>query len=252
MEKVVVLGSGPAGLLAAKAVRDAGQEVQIRSVKQRSMIGGAMYLHEAIPGVTNLEPDSTVVYQRTGTREGYATKVYGDPNAPVSWDTYPPGERSIWNMSWGYDTLWRLFDPCIIDQRVSPEVLNDLLESGTEVISSIPRWMLCTKMHLFDRQAVWIAYHRADLPLKNYIHYAGEGSVDYYRRSLLFGWQSAEYAFNPSGLETRKVDKPLKTNCTCWTHFPNFHMVGRYGRWEKKVLAHEAYYETRERLDAVH
>ena len=43
------------------------------------------------------------------------------------------------------------------------------------------------------------------------------------------------------------VRKPLTTDCNC---HPDWLHVGRYGRWTKGVLSHDAYFATMARLQA--
>ena len=79
--RVAVLGSGPAGLLAAHACVQQGVEPKIYSLKEKSLMFGAMYLHEPIPDLNDPDrPDHDIMIVKEGTREGYAKNVYGDKN----------------------------------------------------------------------------------------------------------------------------------------------------------------------------
>ncbi|HEY7420289.1 MAG TPA: hypothetical protein VH593_34240, partial [Ktedonobacteraceae bacterium] len=85
MIRAVVLGCGPAGLLAAHACSLNGADVRIFSLKRPSYISGAQYLHQAIPGLSGA-PDGDIMITKVGTREGYAKKVYGNANKATSWE----------------------------------------------------------------------------------------------------------------------------------------------------------------------
>src|SRR5262245_15995908 len=90
--RVVVLGCGPAGLLAAHAASLYGCDVRILSIRQPSIISGAQFLHEHIPGVTG-DIDGHVLFMKAGTAGGYAKKVYGNSRIPTSWDLWEPESR---------------------------------------------------------------------------------------------------------------------------------------------------------------
>lgn len=248
--RVAVLGCGPAGLLAAHGAVRAGAEVQVFSMPKRSVIGGAQYIHFAIPGVTKEEPDGTVQYLQHGSRAGYAIKVYGNAEQEVSWDNYPPGFYEIWNMSRVYDQLWVEYGGWVHPVHADSEVLDNLSQKFDLVINSVPRTAVCYgPSHEFHHQRVWIDYRRGNPLNPNIIIYSGEGSVDWYRWSCLFGFTSAEYSFEPSNVAGLiEVKKPLKTNCRCWEDTANVLPVGRYGQWSKRALAHEAYFETYSRV----
>jgi hypothetical protein len=47
------------------------------SKKIKSVIPGAVFLHEPIPGLTAPTPDGVVSSSSTETKAGYAAKVYG-------------------------------------------------------------------------------------------------------------------------------------------------------------------------------
>lgn len=256
MATVAVLGCGPAGLLAAHGVAQHGHTVTIHALKVRSKIGGAQYIHQPIPGLIFFDhvPKGQALYKQAGTREGYASKVYGDPAAPVSWDRYPPGTYEVWSMQGVYDQLWSMYQAQIFAERLDFERMCQLQQEYDHVISSVPLPAICgdhNGEHGFDRQRVWIDYGPAGSPGPNVIIYDGTREVSWYRYSNLFGWHGWEYSFDPSEhrdmwkphFEIQKVDKPLSTDCNCWTDTPGVTLVGRYGKWSKDVLAHHAYVE---------
>lgn len=241
--KVAVLGCGPAGLLAAHAAGRAGADLVIYSDKaEPSRIGGAQFLHRAIPGITYYEPDDQCDFRHLGTREAYAKKVYGDPNADVSWGSYPEGDNPVWNMQRAYNSLWEQYAEFIVVEEVNSRVLLDISRQNDVVFSCIPAPALCNHggSCLFTSQQVWI--QQRDNHFKNLrcsIVYNGFADQDWYRWSSLFGTTFFEY---PSEVANSfKVSKPLWTNCPGPTYADNVIRLGRYGLWEKHQLIHHAY-----------
>lgn len=236
--RIHVLGCGPSGLLVAHAGVQAGHDVTIYSQKKKSHIGGAQFLHTAIPDLTDDNPEDVVTFEYRGTAEGYAQKVYGSPKADTSWDTYA-GTVPIWNMRRAYDDLWKRYESLIIDRSLTPHEVAELQDSVSTVISTIPRKALCMRDHRFTSQQVHIWYELGALK-DNRIIYNGIPDVPWYRASNLFSWESVEYpSLAPHGSNTRAVYKPLETDCDC---LPEIVKLGRYGRWEKGVLIHHAYW----------
>lgn len=244
MPKIAVLGCGPAGLLAAHAAHRAGIRPAIFSRAVPSSIGGAQYLHCAIPEVTSQTPDGTVMYQKNGSAAGYARKVYGDTNAETSWKEYE-GEHEIWNMRMAYNNLWHRYESCIVDQEIDAERLESLQRQYDLIISSIPAPVLCLhpNRHIFRAQQVGIVYrempakdqHEGDL---NLIVYDGRPETPWYRSSYIFGWLGDEYPPGASPTHAVMVNKPLWTDCDCHAEVVR---VGRYGRYEKRALIHHAF-----------
>lgn len=243
--KVAILGCGPAGLLAVHGALQMGHEPFCYSIKQKSVIPGAVYLHEEIPGMTPEEPDGVVTFHREGTRDGYALKVYGNVQAPVSWDTFPTGEYEAWSMHDLYDRLWTEYGSSVIDQRLDDDLLDGVAESFPLTISSIPARALCKNhYHAFNGANVWISDEAwRDCP-DNGIVYNGEQSIPWYRTSRIFGYGATEYTVPVNG--AYQGTKPTHTNCDCR---PDIKRVGRFGRWEKGVLVHHAFRQSMEVLD---
>lgn len=267
-KRAAILGCGPAGLLAAWAAEQLGFEPAIYSKRIQSQIGGAQFLHQSIPGLPDEPRPCRVVFR--GTAEGYAEKVYGDPNAPTSWSLLEPGEHTIWPMVQIYDDLWKYFRTRIYNLDLGPRNFQEIPQDYDICISTIPVPALCIFnrtnqdppegfSHQFYSQPVWIKYDHplfdpgTEALMPNTVLYDGapayRGVNEYYRASNLFGVRSAEYG-QPTllGSPQRLVHKPLSTTCDC---YPNIIRQGRYGKFEKGVLAHEAYTGTKEACLAV-
>lgn len=238
MSKLAILGSGPAGLLTAHAAERAGRSFDIISIPRKSLLPGAMYIHEPIPGVTSTVPDGRVRFIKSGDRAGYAHKVYGSPDAPCSWDKFPEGDRDAWSMAKAYDKVWNMYAHEITDTWVGVEVLDVILDAYESVVSTIPAPSLCRKPdeHEFPAADIYVLDMAARSVAENVIWYNGEPNCHWYRSSNVFGYECTESTTPmPGSSEGRK---PIKTNCDC---NPTVLRLGRYGEWNKGILAHHVF-----------
>jgi hypothetical protein len=249
--KIAVLGCGPAGLLACHAACKAGHTVAVFSKKQKSKLMGAQYLHRPSPLITKEDPEFTVQMFKVGTSEGYSRKVYGHPEAESSWGRWREGEYPAWRLNAAYNTLWYLYQKQINEQEISPDVLKSLIEieKFDAVISSIPPVAICLRKveHAFTVGQTYVEEISPESFFPNTIIYNGAPLTTWHRASNLEGRAWMEFAKVPvaDGSRGVTVSKPQSTDCDCW---PEILRVGRYGRWTRDVLSHEAYYETLEWL----
>ena len=249
-ESVVILGAGPAGLMAAHAVARAGLEPVILSRKQPSWLYGAMYLHRPIPGITFDEPDMKIHCIKVGTRDEYAQKVYGDRSHPVSWDQFPEGELPAWNLTRAYAELWDEYESHIHETEVTQEMIRGILGHFNFVYSTLDRRTICQKPeeHIFNGQQIWVQHGPSSdkFDTGNIMYYSAAPhplGFDWYRFSRINMYSSWEYASDPGDVAwgDQKLStgiKPTTTNCDCW---PGLRYIGRFGRWEKGVLTHHAF-----------
>jgi hypothetical protein len=258
--KVLIFGCGPAGLLAAEAVKMSGHEAVILSQSyQPSPIGGAQYLHEHIEGVTSSEPDGLVHFHKVGTGQGYAKKVYGNKLAPTSWSIFPEGEFPCWNLASLYSRLHKDWMDSVSIVHINKVWLDAFEEEFANqfdlTISTIPASVLCTNPeHTFP--AVKVAFEAtkyADRNLgDNFIYYSGDPNDPWYRWSNIFGQGWKEYALNDVPQDRPRVVfegvKPLNTDCDCR---PRIVRAGRFGEWKKGRLVHHAYFKTLDALEIV-
>lgn len=239
MAKVAVLGCGPAGLLACHAAVRAGHSPVVFSRAVPSAIGGAQYLHQAIPGITKADPDGVVEFVKYGNEHGYAKKVYNDPYAKTSWYDYEEGPHNIWNMRRAYDKLWKKYSPLITDLKLDHAAAASLCRTFPLVMNTVPMIHLCGEDHLFESQDVWIVYGKMHERGEDRIIYDGTGDFPWYRWSYIFGWVGIEYGqLTKHELDATHITKPLVTTCEC---LPEMVRLGRYGRWQKGQLIHHAY-----------
>jgi hypothetical protein len=268
--KVAILGCGPAGLLAAHAVARAGHEPNVYSHKVKSQMFGAMYLHRAIPGITSDNPELEIRVIKSGTREGYANKVYGDPSAPVSWDLFEPGVVPGWDLAKAYDKLWEMYEHTIVSEDVTPYLADLKTKVYPLVFSTVPLTTLCREpraMHEFTKQDIWVLHGPGDHLIlgvndNNMMYYSGDDPLGklspligptWYRFSQINKYQAWEYASDPQldpdevmdGMTISTGIKPLTNNCDC---HPEIVRLGRFGKWQKGVLTHHAFEEAQNAL----
>lgn len=256
MTKVLILGCGPAALFAAHAVEKADGTPIIVSRKRKSEMFGAQYLHQPIPGIS--DEGFTVNYLLEGTAEGYKDKVYG----PGYRGTVSPdellGTHQGWDIRSAYDTLWT---------RYQSEIIHTPFQGGADVVtycesaraegkighylSTLPNNLLChNPSHSFSAQRVWSI---GDAPERgvfspiltelNTVVCSGDRDSSWYRKSNILGYNTVEWPDKkrPPIEDLSEVVKPIGHNCDC---LPYVHRLGRYGKWTKGVLSHEAFYET--------
>lgn len=276
---VVVLGAGPAGLLAAHAAEQLGYRVEVLSasgedprVARKSELHGCQYLHSAIPGLTG-SAGRAVRYTLSGSTEGYRRKVYGENwQGQVSPDEYgPEGNHLAWDLRKAYDELWSRWAEHITPMEMHPGMVRMLLDSPSiTILSTIPAPALCLDMenHKFASQRVWaMGTHEASYRWTEHPMPETVAVLPYRARNMTVecnghrdtGWYRAATVFGASTLEwpgERKppvagvvlVNKPLSTDCTCHENSGQFYRLGRFGQWRKGVLVHEAYFRALEIL----
>lgn len=253
MIKVAVLGCGPAGLLAAQGAAEAGAEVTIFSNKAKSPIFGAQFIHMEIPGMM-VKPSGVHIFKR-GSAEGYAKKVYGDSEHATSFDNYENGQvMPAWPMVAIYDKLWNIWRGRIVNREIDMLAMDQIERDGWDVlVTSIPVPAICMKgEHTFETNDVLILKGKCSTNRHSVI-YNGEPKVAWFRNSFLFGETGIEYSTHrtkphlgmPVPQGAKRIKKPQHTNCDCRNQWRR---VGRYGKWQRGVLAHEAYFEVRDAL----
>jgi hypothetical protein len=242
--KIAVLGCGPAGLLVAHACARAGVAYDVLSRKVPSRIGGAQYLHQAIPDLTSPDPDGEVTFIKWGNAVNYKAKVYGEADVRTSWFDYHSGTYPVWNMAAAYRWLWEAYQDRILDVSVDWRSLNGICLDYNYVFSTVPYPALVPLNNpwTFESQVAYIKTEDPGLIEDMTIIYNGERATPWYRASCIFGLSSTEWTHDPRNHDSEAqvvvVRKPLRTDCTAWPHIFKF---GRYGRWEKGVLIHHAF-----------
>lgn len=263
--RALVLGCGPAGLIAANTCDVYGVDVTIFSRKVKSPIYGAQWIQDFIPEVTPEAPDGYIQFVMLGSEEGYAAKIFGDPNHGNGWhehinDPMKPG----WDLRRAYNGLWEAWEKYIIDKELDAEEVGRLdWESYDFIFSCVPLWNICAEYkpkviiedtghwtksaHQFDKYKVQIQPSAPAETDANRIIYNGRPEDDWFRGSQIFGIDGGyEYPMDVKVENATMVRKPQSTNCDCW---PNVIRVGRYGRWEMAGLVHDGFTQVRDVLE---
>lgn len=253
--RVMILGCGPAGLVAAQAALDSGADPYIISKTDNpSMLYGCQYLHAPIPGYEDI-PSTTVSYALIGTPEEYRAKVYGDKwHGKVSPEDFV-GEHSAWDIRETYGRLWaRLIGsgrvPLYAREPVSDGWIPASFRPGPDyIISTIPAPAMCRQrsIHAFNSHVIFANGTTNEEPIyDNAILCDGTEAHSWYRVSNVFGYRTIEWSrLPPPGTIAANVIKPLSTDCDC---YPSVIRVGRYGTWDKSYLVHRVYPDVTEAL----
>lgn len=260
--RVVVLGCGPAGLMAAHAAMQGGAEVAIVSKARKSRLFGAQYLHKPIPDVTDREDHITVEYLLHGSIEDYRRKVYGKMwDGTVSPEDYGENHHA-WDIRETYDRLWEMYHESITDAEVDAASVRLLLNDRDSdlVINTVPLPAICHQGHVFRGTPIVAAGDAPELGIDvgtiyhsppNTVQCNGEESPSWYRLSRIFDHTTVEWPqFTKPPIGTaQEITKPIGHNCDCWLNDRKFMPVGRYGSWTKGVLSHSAYDKVMDRIE---
>lgn len=247
--------------MATHAAHLLGHEVMVVSKKRKSEMYGAQYLHMPIPGMTeNLGKD--VDYILKGTAEEYRKKVYGNnPDFRRGMKVSPEDletRHTAWDIRRTYDNLWDAYVDAVSDHDVNSDTVPYLLEAlkPDVTFSTVPAHLLCFDLgvHHFTYEEV---YAIGDAPERGVfcpvsvepqtIVCNGESSPAWYRAANVFNRKTAEWPVNhkPPINDVSLIQKPLHTDCSC---FPDVVRLGRYGKWQKGALSHEAFITARDFL----
>lgn len=252
--RALVLGCGPAGLMAAHALTLDGHDVIVVSKKRKSEMYGAQYLHMPIPGMTD-KPGVEISYTLQGTAMEYRRKVYGDGSLAkgqkVSVDELT-GSHMGWDIRSTYDNLWdRYGDDVQHEEDIDATYVRVAMEAlkPDVVFCTIPGHAICEDLetHSFIYEEV---YAIGDAPERgifcpvivepNTVVCNGEPAPAWYRAANVFSRKTAEWPVQskPPISNVTLIQKPLRTTCTC---LPDVVRLGRFGKWQKGILSHEAF-----------
>lgn len=268
MKPVAILGSGPAGLMAAHAFLLEGKTIAIFTAPdktgepKKSKLGGAQFLHAPLPHINKTEEAVPIRYRVRGDALTYRHKVYGgDPNIPfVSMEGLEDGKmQPAWNLQETYDRLWAVLSDSLTVEVIDRDWMTKVVEEEkfSSILSTIPAKTLCQtleplfpgeKSHAFISQKIriWDECIFDGEIQDNTVYYNGDLKYSWYRCSKLFGIGSTEWSSlgpKPMLPGLIEVEKPLRTNCICW---PTVHRLGRNGTWTKGVLTHHAFEKAQE------
>lgn len=248
--RVLILGCGPAGLIAAQSADLMGADVTIFSRKVKSPIYGAQYLHEPIEGVSPKDPEGMINFVMLGTPEGYAEKLFGDPLRKSGWWQYCETPMvPAWDIRTAYEKMWATFESRIVDKELDAEEVARIdWDSWDYIFNTVPLWNICERYkagHSFDKYKVLIQpAHEGAIDSVHRVIYNGRPEDKWFRSSVVFGIDGGyEYPIDAEVQNATMIRKPLRTNCDCW---PHIHRLGRYGAWDMNRLTHDSFHIVRE------
>lgn len=258
---VVVLGCGPAGLVAAHVARILAHDVTLVTKSwEPSPLYGCQYLHAPIPGFENV-PHTRVYYRLIGTPEQYRKKVYGNKwKGSVSPEDFA-GDHDAWSIRETYRRMFITFEGMkfngqgftVNDMKIEGGDLDEVRRLlPDKIISTIPAWFLChSTSHVFDKHMIYASGSTIEdaMPVDNVLC-DGTEETSWYRNANVFGYRTIEWPSpgprsGPNWNKIVKVYKPLETDCDC---NPDVIRVGRYGAWQKSFLVHQVYGKVMEAL----
>lgn len=282
--KVAILGCGPAGLFAAQAAANSHKvtEICIFSHKKQSPLFGAQYLHQPIPNLRT--ESRRLRYSLIGDADTYRNKVYGAGSGVEVSPLQFSGVQDVWDIRLAYQSAWQSFKRNIIDWGIGYEWLSLSLAgkhymslAGFDlVVISVPRRIICgiKSMHKFEGTEVWAAGSAPEIGIHyppdydgsliddhrfpvlprdrrmDHVICSGRHEDRWYRASRIFDrvtieWPIARRPMELPGMKPARVIKPLYTDCDCFTNARvRTLFVGRYGKWAKGELSHQAYLDT--------
>lgn len=250
---VAVLGSGPAGLMAAWACMLSGTSVVVLSDGGKSRLGGAQFLHAPIPGMHQARsPETVVKYVRRGDPEVYKRKAFGSLRVPWRpWtDGGQPEEREAWSLSLAYDSMWEVFGESVETnkQHIDLKGVVEVKDKFAFVVSTIPLNVMCVnESHKFVTQNVRIHPDAFEELPDNTVLYDGTKDKSWYRVSNIFGTTYTEWGEESKAPPIRPMrwdSKPMYSDCDCLNRVNGILTVGRRGRFDAAQFSHDAFFDT--------
>jgi len=245
--KIAVLGSGISGLLATKALVDKGVNLDNITIltkdKKPKKPRGFTILHY------NCRMDlehTKIIVMYVGSKQNYKDKLGYNGDIECSWDSYT-GQREVfgYNMGQAMDKLYKRYKNRMIQFEVVPDDIQKLKNSYDYIISTIPPFNIYKDPYYdVEYTKIWISKEKTfDKNKIPNVTYYGDNSIMLRSSKNIFGYDYVEYC-EPVG-DAVKVYKPIRV-----TIYPKKNsdekiiQVGRYGKWNKKILAHQVYWNT--------
>lgn len=249
--RVAILGCGVSGLFAAKACEDAGvQDFSIWSdYATMPKVAGFQYLHDNCGLSLHSEYLHEIVVQSNIPRDVceklYSIKVYNNEYTKNSISKLADN-RMIYNLEQAVQILWKKYSTIVQHFHATDERDLGMFQSYDKVFSSIPPTQFDGYHRIssdFHFKTAYV-YTCTTKSLDNNVFFDVDPSNSVYRYGTLFGnfFMEANKLIMPKMATVRKVeDKEYDLK------FPdNVIPIGRYGEWNKEVLAHNVYYKVLE------
>lgn len=257
---VAIVGSGMAGLLAAKACIDFGIRPDIFSNNKKPdySTGGVRYLHDdcglpirpfTIRTMFLLDHDTLAEYNEN--EKGKWAALYAKKTgSSAENNSVHRSEAEIQAYRWdlAFDLLQGL--PIIQKHVGNSEIRRmsreyDLVVNTAPLPSVYPKARnLCQCRNFFVSDEDVMSEWHCDL--SNTIVYNLDPDCDWYRYSNINGAIQTEWMHRrPGGYVVTKVNGRARFGL----HPDNVMLVGRYGAWDATYMAHQAYYDVRKHIE---
>lgn len=268
MTRALIIGAGPAGLLAAHGAWTAGAEVSILDAHpayRPGTIFSLQYLHE--PCGLELAVRRMLLFYRTTerswpgydpdrAREAYNRKLgrpEGEENSTRFLFNTPV---AVWSLKDAYRTLWSMYKGMIREQPVTWSQLIQYCEIYDVVISTAPLDKLLPDLVWPVRTGLiamgWLPFEVEH----NTCVYSLDPDVLWYRATRLDGGMATEFIRRSDtagvdimlrpGWPTVQPLRKVKDHRNVIGPRPgNLTLTGRWGSWDPAKLTHDAYKDAR-------
>jgi hypothetical protein len=249
--KIAILGSGVAGLLACKGLVDSGVSIENIDILTRSteleLSPGLHYLHDNCGlDIKQLTVYNYILPDRKSSSDPphiqYSKKV-GNPenNSVKDLKAY----EVVYDMQGAHKMLHDMYASRMKVKNITREKLEILKSEYDLVISTLPLYVLYPHAKC-EKIEVEVVLDEAPDSLQgfeyNYVAYNLSNDEKWYRSSSVNGRTMMEVLPGYEG-KTKKIPKLIDTD---YEHTDKkVLLAGRYGTWNRKYLAHQAYYDTR-------
>lgn len=259
--KVCILGAGMAGMLAAKACEDARVDYEVLSEAPQEE-RGVRYLHD--PCGLPIKPskvETLVIMPNKHIKriddldlaivgEWYGSKTCSSLRNNSLTRSVPVAEVYDW-----YHAKKLLHGIQVTPCHIRPEDMKYLSSVNNLLVSTVPLKSVFPGASGSCRTHTTYVSDGApdDLPnvprrYDGVIVYNIDPESRWHRYSSLMGVEQTEWTLPvPEAVAVRKV-----LGSTGYRpHLKNVLLTGRYGKWDSKVMAHDAYYDTLQAIDRI-
>jgi hypothetical protein len=288
MTEVIVLGAGPAGLLASWGAFNQGAHVTIYDVDpsyRPERIFSLQYMHHPcdVPGVRDLKlhyqivgpdgPEKLVEERfidgpshRDLVKRMYNLKLKRPLDEANSTRFLFDTPTTVWSLRDAYRILYHLFEPSM--KRIRPLAWIDVVALSAMfdvIVNTVPLSILRPNLRWPVRTG-WIAMDWLPIDLADdHCLYSLQEADPWYRATNLDGGKATEFvdpvpgwpsSFKERGWggaalqELRKVaENTVLDDLKLNETLPkNLLFTGRWGSWNPKALTHQAYFDTMEMI----
>lgn len=251
---ITILGTGMSGLLAGKAALEEGLTPIFydKDYARKNMnMPGLHYMHDNC----GMGIDAYVVHNYVQSKgsdpigEQYCRKVFGALNETAKNNSLTdlPDSNAFYNMKEMYDLLYAKMLPYFSKEYV--EVMEDNVhELGDKIISTIPLYYLFPEIECMSSSVYYTNDLKVLEPNDNYVVYNTIEDKNWYRTSHINGRNCTEYVKFFSGCKTMNKIITANIDRDIILKDEGILLLGRYGAWDRKFLAHQAYYNTKKAI----